>query len=122
LQAVLEEQCQPAGSSRPILSLGVSVGFSYDLDTTVTAGDCTAVTVSNMVLNGAPVDVTDTINVTVNNFLADGGDNFSTFATVDPSLRIGGGIDLDALIAYLADEGPVAPPGTDRVSEAVPVG
>ena len=39
--AVLREQCQPAGSSRPFLHLGVSTGLSYDLAKTITAGNCT---------------------------------------------------------------------------------
>ena len=55
--------------------------------------------------------------VTVNNFLVDGGDNFGTFATIDPALRVGAGIDLDALIAYLGEFSPVSAPGTDRVNE-----
>ena len=33
--AVLEEQCQPAGRSRPFLHLGVSEGFTYDLSKTI---------------------------------------------------------------------------------------
>ncbi len=115
--SVLEEQCQPAGSSRPFLHLGVSEGFTYDLATTIDAGDCTSIEVTNVQVNGVDLDTSATYVVTVNNFLADGGDNFGTFATVDASLRIGGGIDLDALIEYLDVEGPIAPPGTDRVNE-----
>ena len=34
IQSVLEEQCQPGGSSRPVLHLGVPDGFTYDLDIT----------------------------------------------------------------------------------------
>jgi 5'-nucleotidase len=114
---VLEEQCQPAGASRPFLHLGVSDGFTYDLQRTISAGTCTSVTVSNVRLDGVALDPNATYQVTVNNFLVDGGDNFGTFADVDPSLRVGAGIDLDALIAYLGAEGPIAPPGTDRVTE-----
>jgi len=115
--AVLEEQCQPAGSSRPFLHLGVSEGFTYDLQRTITAGTCTSVTVSNVRLNGVALGSSATYFVTVNNFLVDGGDNFFTFDEIDASLRVGAGIDLDALIAYLAQEGPISPPGTDRVTE-----
>lgn len=115
--AVLEQQCQPAGSSRPILLLGVSEGFTYDLSTTVTGGDCTDVAVDNVVLDGAALDPGATYQVTVNNFLADGGDNFTVFAEVDPSLRVGAGIDLDALNDYIGTQGPIDPPGTDRVNE-----
>jgi 5'-nucleotidase len=90
------------------------------VETPVTGGtrrDCTSVSVTNVQLNGVPLDTAATYIVTVNNFLADGGDNFTTFREVDPALRIGGGIDLDELINYLGSEGPIAPPGTDRVNE-----
>lgn len=117
--AVLEEQCQPLGSSRPFLHLGVSQGLQYDLQTTIdaTTGDCTSVSVSNVTLNGAALDPGATYMVTANNFLADGGDNFATFAEIDPALRIDGGNDLEALTNYLGTFGPVDPPSTDRVNE-----
>jgi 5'-nucleotidase len=114
--SVLEEQCQPAGSSRPFLHLGVSDGFTYDLATTIAAGECTAVTVSNVLVNGIPLDPAGTYIVTVNSFLADGGDNFVTFGEVT-SPRLDGGNDLEALTNYLGTFGPVAPPSTDRVNE-----
>jgi 5'-nucleotidase len=114
--SVLEEQCQPLGSSRPFLHLGVSEGFTYDLATTIVAGDCTSVTVSNVMLNGVALNTSATYNVTVNNFLADGGDNFTTFATITAP-RLDGGNDLQALVNYLGAFSPVAPPSTDRVNE-----
>ncbi len=115
--SVLEEQCQPAGSSRPFLHLGVSDGFTYDLSKTITAGDCTSVSISNVQVNGVPLDTAASYMVTANSFLADGGDNFTTFATIDPGSRIDGGNDLEALSNYLAAFSPVAPPSTDRVNE-----
>ena len=116
--AVLEEQCQPIPVSRPFLHLGVSEGFTYDLATTFdSAGECIDITITNVELGGVPLDPDATYIVTANNFLADGGDNFTTFADVDPALRIGGGIDLDELINYLGSEGPIDPPGTDRANE-----
>ena len=126
--SVLEEQCQPAGSSRPFLHLGVSQGFTYDLAKTFGLVDhdnnpgtapvnsCTSVTVTNVQLNGAPLDPAATYMVTVNNFLADGGDNFTTFATITAP-RLDGGNDLQAFINYLGTFSPVAPPSTDRVNE-----
>ena len=84
---------------------------------TIVGGTCTGITVSNVELNGVPLDPTTTYSVTVNNFLVDGGDNFVTFREVDPALRVGGGIDLDELVNYLGSEGPIAPPGTDRANE-----
>ncbi len=123
---VLEEQCQPIGVSRPFLHLGVSSGLTYDLGKTIvvttlpdgtTRRDCTGVSVTNVTLNGVALDPAASYKVTVNSFLADGGDNFTTFRQIDPALRVGGGIDLDALNAYLDAEGPIAPPGTDRATE-----
>jgi 5'-nucleotidase len=114
--SVLEEQCQPAGSSRPFLHLGVSEGFTYDLSTTIVAGICQSITISNVQLNGAPLDLSATYQVTANNFLADGGDNFGTFATITAP-RLDGGNDLEALINYLGTFSPVAPPSVDRVNE-----
>jgi 5'-nucleotidase len=114
--SVLEEQCQPAGSSRPFLHLGVSEGFTYDLSTTITGSDCTGITVSNIALNGTPLDPAGTYMVTANNFLADGGDNFTTFSTITGP-RLDGGNDLLALINYLGTYSPVSPPPTDRVNE-----
>lgn len=115
--SVLEQQCQPAGSSRPVLHLGVSEGFTYDRSLTVVAGVCTGITVSDVRLDGVPLVPSASYQVTVNNFLADGGDNFTTFATVPAALRVDGGNDLLAFINYLGTFSPVAPPPTDRVNE-----
>ncbi len=118
---VLEQQCQPPGG-RPVLHLGVSEGFTYDLAITTevdAAGDavCTSIDVSNVQLDGVDLDLAGSYMVTANNFLADGGDNFTVFAEVDEGMRIDGGNDLQALINYLGTFSPVDPPSTDRVNE-----
>ena len=113
---VLDEQCQPAGSSRPFLHLGVSDGFTYDLAKTIVSGECTSITVSNVMLNGVALDPSATYRVTVNSFLADGGDNFTTFGDVTAP-RADSGVDLEALINYMGAYSPLSPPSTDRVNE-----
>ncbi|HSK27911.1 MAG TPA: bifunctional metallophosphatase/5'-nucleotidase [Jiangellales bacterium] len=113
---LLEQQCQSARH----LHLGVSEGFTYDMSRTPGVG-CTDIEITNVRLDGVLLDPAATYYVTVNNFLVDGGDNFTVFNEIDPSLRVGAGIDLDALIAYLGTEGPIAPPGTDRVNELGPL-
>jgi 5'-nucleotidase len=80
------------------------------------AGVCTGVSISDVELNGVPLSLTGTYDVTVNNFLSDGGDNFTTFATITAPKLDGGG-DLPALVNYLGTFSPVAPPPTDRVNE-----
>ncbi|MFV8817167.1 bifunctional metallophosphatase/5'-nucleotidase [Haliea sp. E17] len=113
--SVLEEQCQPAGQDRPFLHLGVSSGFSYDLFKVIENGNCVDVAITNVALNGIPLDMGADYLVAVNSFLADGGDQFFTFP--EASNRISWGLDLDALTSFLGEFSPVAPPPTDRVNE-----
>ena len=54
--------------------------------------------------------------MTVNNFLAAGGDSFT--ALTGGTNVTGGPIDLDAFTAYLTANSPVAPPPTDRITVA----
>jgi len=115
--AVLEEQCQPIEEpgDRAFLHLGVSEGFSYDLEKDFAVdGSCTAI-ISNVQLNGELLDMAADYLVAVNSFLADGGDNFTTFS--EASARVTWGLDLDALTTYLEENSPVSPPATDRVNE-----
>ena len=121
--SVLKEQCQPnkaGGSTHPFLHLGVSQGFSYTLSKTIEGGNCTSVSVTNVALNGVALDPGATYIVTANTFLADGGDNFTTFKAINPALRQPGGNDLEMLTNYLGTFSPVAPPSTDRVTEVTP--
>jgi 5'-nucleotidase len=103
------------GAARVLLP---SAGFSYTWSVAATgAADCAtadAVDASTIVLNGSVVDPAATYRVTVNSFLADGGDGF----TVLPSGtdRVGGPVDVDAFEAFLvAAGGPVSPPALDRI-------
>ncbi|MEP6299559.1 MAG: bifunctional metallophosphatase/5'-nucleotidase [Ilumatobacter sp.] len=120
IKQVLVEQCQPGDSSRPVLFLGVSEGFTYDLDLTTQGTVCTDIAVSNVQLDGVDIDDAMTYNVAVNNFLADGGDSFDTFAEVAPGDRLPGPTDLEALIDYFEESAaPLTSPGTDRVTETL---
>jgi 5'-nucleotidase len=94
----------------------VSQGFTYDLAKTIAGGACTSVTISNVRLNGVPLDPGASYMVTVNSFLADGGDNFKTLGEVT-SPRLDGGNDLQAFLNFLGAFSPVSPPATDRVNE-----
>ena len=67
-----------------------------------------------MRIDGVPVDPVATYRVSVNNFLAAGGDGFTGFtAGTDVT---GGVVDLDALLAHLAANPKLAPPAADRVT------
>jgi 5'-nucleotidase len=117
--AILEEQCQPGGSSRPFLHLGVSDGFTYDLAVSTQGGTCTSIDVSNVQIDGVDLDEAADYDVVVNSFLAAGGDNFDTFDTIPVIERFVSPLtDIEGLNAYL-DAAPVDPPGTDRVNETL---
>ncbi len=51
---------------------------------------------------------------TVNSFLSDGGDNF--FELVNGTDRLGGEVDLDALVTYFGANSPVVPGPQDRIT------
>jgi 5'-nucleotidase len=53
----------------------------------------------------------------VNNFMADGGDNYTVFRSCTQPL--GGEVDLDAFARYLGAHSPLAPPPLIRI-ERVP--
>lgn len=97
---VLEEQWQPAGSSRPFLRLGTSTGFTYNYDPAADAGN----RVQNMYLDGTLIGDGDSYTVTANSFLAAGGDNFSTLAE-GTNVADSGRVDLQAMVDYLDDNG-----------------
>jgi 5'-nucleotidase len=94
IKAVLEQQWQPAGSSRPFLRLGVSKGFRYTYDPAAKAVDA-------MWLNGDRVHPGETFSVTVNSFLSTGGDNFGAFAT-GTNKKDTGKTDLQGMVDYMA--------------------
>lgn len=110
LAEVLEEQWQPAGSSRPFLRLGTSEGFGYTYDPT-------GRTISQMWIGEDFIEPTDTVTVAVNSFLAAGGDNFTTFAE-GTDRADSGRIDLNAMVDYLDQNGSL---GTDYAQHAIGV-
>lgn len=113
LKQVLEEQWQPAGASRPFLKLGASAGFEYTYDPSAAAGD----RIDSIYLNGELVDPAGSYRVTVNSFLASGGDNFATLAT-GANKADSGKVDLQSMVDYFAAN-PVA--GPDYAQRAVGV-
>jgi 5'-nucleotidase len=60
------------------------------------------------------VDPATSYRVTVNSFLADGGDNFAVL--VQGTNRLGGEVDTDAFEKYFATHSPVAPGPQNRIT------
>ena len=111
IDALLEQQFDnPQAGSRRVLQ--VSEGFSYVWDAAAPAGS--KVDAASIKINGVVVDPDGSYRVTVNSFLANGGDSFSVLK--DGVERVGGDVDLDALIDYFADGGTVEPGPQDRIT------
>ena len=104
LKAVLEQQ---ATTNR---TLQISASLTY----TWTASAAVGSRVSNLAIAGTPVDMNAAYRVTINNFLATGGDGFTNF-TVGTNL-LTGEIDLDAFVAYITAHSPVAPGPQNRIT------
>jgi 5'-nucleotidase len=109
LDAVLEQQWHADGTT-------TFLQISSTLHYTQTPGNALGDRVSAITVGGVPVTATGTYRVSVNNFLAAGGDGFTVFA--QGTDLVGGPVDLDAFTAYLTAHPGLAPPPADRITVA----
>lgn len=105
LKALLERQF--FGASPRVMS--PSAGFSYRVDPRRPGGQ----RVSEMRLDGEPVRPDQILRVTVNSFLASGGDSFEDFNAGRDAL--GGELDVDALEHYISSHPDLVPPRAGRI-------
>jgi 5'-nucleotidase len=92
--------------------LQISSTFSYQSNP---AAPVCADKIGKMWVNGVEVQPTDSFRVTMNNFLATGGDGFTVFKEgTDP---LGGAVDLDAFVDYFRAAGAagIAVPTLNRI-------
>ncbi|MBI5129329.1 MAG: 5'-nucleotidase C-terminal domain-containing protein [Rhodopseudomonas palustris] len=109
LKAALELQWQDP--ARPRI-LQVSHGFSYVWDNTATPG--ARIVAERMLLHGRPIAADRFYRVTVNAYLAAGGDGFAPFT--QGTDRLTGVYDVDALFGYFKAHSPIAPAAQDRIA------
>ena len=108
IDTLLEQQW--VGQTSPRI-LQVSEGFSYEWS--ASAADGSRVDIASITIDGVAIDPAGEYRVTVNSFLADGGDNFAEL--VNGTDRLGGEVDLDALVTYFGANSPVPPGPQDRI-------
>jgi len=108
IEKVLEQQFQSTGT----LIMQVSEGFSYTWKASGPDGD--KIDPATIKLNGTAIDPMASYRVTMNNFMAAGGDGYQAFTEGTSPLT--GPIDLDALEAYLRDHNPLTPPTLGRIT------
>lgn len=111
IDTLLEQQFSGANAGRPRV-LSPSAGFAYTWDPNAPAGE--KVDLSKITLNGTPLGAQTAYRVTVNSFLAEGGDNFAVLT--QGTNPLGGAIDVDAFEAFLRTSASIAPGARDRIS------
>jgi 5'-nucleotidase len=121
LKTLLEEQFEGCGLDFPPAEsagsktdrvMQVSKGFTY---TRNSAGAvCDKVDAASIKINGTSVTPSAKYRVTVNSFMADGGDQL--YELKKGADRVGGPQDLDAMKAYFAKHRSVTPTQPNRIS------
>jgi 5'-nucleotidase len=115
IRALLEQQFDSGSNSVEspgMLMPSANVRYAYDLSRP--AGQ----RILDLTIDGKPVEDSEVYRVTMNSFLASGGDNFTLFREgTDPA---GGPLDIDALEAWIAVSSPLTPPAADRIRDVTP--
>lgn len=113
LKALLEQQFVTTNGETQVGALLVpSANFRFAYDLSRPAGE----RIVSMLHDGRPVDPTRTYRVTVNSFLASGGDGFTLLA--EGTGTVDAGLDLDALESYLRSG--ASPSTQDRTESRTP--
>jgi 5'-nucleotidase len=122
LDVLKDQWCGPAFEAQVVLLPSSTLTYTFNRATATAISDtpCAGAPnpVSNVQINGVPLDTAATYRVTTNNFLADGGDGFQ-------SLRAGTNrtslpdFDVDSLVRYLEPTltgAPIGPAATNRIT------
>ncbi|MBB6625730.1 bifunctional metallophosphatase/5'-nucleotidase [Nocardioides sp. KIGAM211] len=122
IRALLNQQWNGPneGTGQKILQVS---GLSYTWDVSEAGAPSTDALVGTVLVDAdgdpataqVPLDDAATYRVVANNFLSDGGDNFTTFK--DGTNKLVGGLDIDSLRKFLLAHDPVSPTATDRISQ-----
>ncbi|MGW0485485.1 bifunctional metallophosphatase/5'-nucleotidase [Nonomuraea sp. NPDC003214] len=111
LKAVLEQQFTGGPNNQAFTKI---LQPSANLTYTYSTGAAWGAKVSDIRIDGVPVTDTQAIRVAANNFLVGGGDAFQAFT--EGADLWSGPLDIDAFVAYLGQNNPIAPPATNRIT------
>jgi 5'-nucleotidase len=114
IRRLLQQQFLGCGGTAPAAGRFLQISFTFKYESAPTAAAC-ADKIGRMWINGVEVQPTDSFRVTMNNFLATGGDGFTVFK--EGTSPLGGAIDLDAFVAYFQANEPagIAVPPLNRI-------
>jgi 5'-nucleotidase len=109
--SLLEQQWSGVNAASPRILQVSGITYSY-----TRSGSTYALVPGSVRVGGEVIDPARTYRVVANSFLSDGGDGFAAFA--EATGKYVGGLDIDALAAYLAANDPYTPAATDRITLA----
>lgn len=109
IKTLLEQQFAPTQTFPKLLQ--VSRGFTYTYDANGPENE--KVDAASIRINGVRLRPTQRYRVTVNSFMAAGGDNYLVLK--EGSKPRGGPLDIDALMAYFKAHSPIEPETVPRI-------
>jgi 5'-nucleotidase len=102
IRRLLQQPFQGCGGTAPAEGRFLQISSTFSDESAPGATSCTN-RIGRMFVNGVLVGPTDSFRVTMNNFLAAGGDGFTVFNEGTDTL--GGAQDIDALVDYFQAAG-----------------
>jgi 5'-nucleotidase len=111
--AQLKEVLEAQFAFSPPYPLQPSSSVSYTFKVAASFGN--HVDPADVFIGGVALDLAASYRVTVNNYLAGGGDGFTTFTK--GTNVVTGGIDVDALVTYLGSHDPLVQPAGGRIKK-----
>jgi 5'-nucleotidase len=117
IRRLLQQQFQGCGGTAPPAGRFLQISYTFKYEQAAAAATC-AGKIGRMWVDGAEVTPTDSFRVTMNNFLATGGDGFTVFN--EGTNALGGAQDIDAFVAafHAAEPAGIAVPTLNRIVAA----
>jgi 5'-nucleotidase len=119
IRRILQQQFRAGGvpclgGTAPATGRVLQISSTFKYESNPGAATC-AEKIGKMWVNGIEVQPTDSFRVTMNNFLATGGDGFTVFT--EGTNALGGAVDIDALVDYFHAAGAtgIAVPPLNRI-------
>jgi 5'-nucleotidase len=114
IRRLLQQQFQGCGGTAPASGRILQISVTFKYEQAPAAATC-AGKIGRMWVSGVEVAPTDSFRVTMNNFLASGGDGFTVFN--EGTNPLGGAQDIDAFVAAFraAEPAGIAVPPLNRI-------
>lgn len=114
IKALLEQQWLPTRQQVQILQVSHNLSYAYDADRPMGS----RIAGETIRIDGKPISMASDYRVTVNSFMASGGDGFTVLT--EGRDKVVGVIDVDAAETYFSKHSPMAVPASGRIRTVRP--